>query len=148
MCCLFLQVPDFNSLLSDHLILQPSDNCKCNIDVYLFPQAPLELTPELLQPYLTTAWPWQRGEQPLTGSILCDWFQHPNPWPIGGLWIFIRDCYSTAAFCKGITLPKGAWVQACLFLPRFLHISFDTLLWAGWPLSIPLWAALFSHWIL
>lgn len=37
----------------------------------------------------------------------------------GGLWIFIKDCYSTAACCKGIRLPKGVWVQACLFPSTF-----------------------------
>lgn len=128
MCCLFLQVLDFSSLLGDHLILQASDICKCNTEVYVFPQTPLELTPELLQPHLMTAWHWQRDEQPLTNSVLYDWFQHPNPRVVGGLWIFIRDCYNSAACCKGITLPKGARVQACRFLPHFLLISFVILL--------------------
>lgn len=114
-CYLFLQVPDLNPLLSGHLSLQAYDICRHNIDVYLFPQASLELTPELL----LSDWCWQRGEQPLTNSILCDWFQHPNPWVVGRLWIFIRDNYSTAACCESVTLPKGARVQTCPFLPCF-----------------------------
>lgn len=79
----FLQVSDFNCLFSGHLILQAPDICKCNIANHWFPQAPLYLAPELLPPHLTTAWLWQRGEQPLTSSILCDCFQHPNPWVTG-----------------------------------------------------------------
>lgn len=46
---LFLQVPNFNSLLSCHLTLQAPHICKGNAAIALFPQAPPELPPELLQ---------------------------------------------------------------------------------------------------
>lgn len=145
-CCLFLQVPDFNSLLSSHLILQASGICKHNIDVYLFPQAPLELTPEFLQPYLMTAWRWQRGEQPLARSILCDWFQHPNPGWVEDYESLLRIATALQPAVRELDSQKEREFR----LASSFHISYLwalSLLWEGWPPSIPLWAVLFFPWI-
>lgn len=127
-CCLFLQVPDFNSLLSSHLILQASGICKHNIDVYLFPQAPLELTPEFPQPYLMTAWRWQRGEQPLARSILCDWFQHPNPVWVEDYESLLRIATALQPAVRELDSQKEREFRLASFLPHFLLMSFVTAL--------------------